>query len=123
MNLIYVSIINLKKIKYWLDLTNMYFYYSKTSLIGWRTVDIFYLFKQITIFQHEGGFDCVFTDIEYNLRKVNGFLICIKLHLNSNVKSVVLKWVFYQKIKKADYLCMNKAVLNGTIVIGKICLN
>ncbi|XP_025198499.1 uncharacterized protein LOC112596890 [Melanaphis sacchari] len=87
---------------------------KKVPLVGRRIVDIFHIFEQIRTFRHESGFDCTFSDMEYVSEKLNGYfstfefkckMCCIKMRISSeNIK--------------ADYLTINKAVLNGTVAIG-----
>ncbi|KAL4153670.1 hypothetical protein QTP88_001503 [Uroleucon formosanum] len=87
---------------------------DELPLVGRRIVDIFHIFEQIRTFRHESGFDCTFSDMEYVSEKLNGYfstfefkckICCIKMRISSeNIK--------------ADYLTINKAVLNGTVAIG-----
>lgn len=85
-------------------------------MVGRRIVDIFHIFEQIRTFQHEGGFDCTFSDMEYLSEKINGFFSTFEF----KCKMCSTKMSISSESKEGNYLSINKAVLNATVAIGKI---
>lgn len=94
----------------------MFYRFHTTPLSGRRIVDINHIFKQIQDYTHKGGFDCSFMSMVFVSEKRIGFFSKFKF----KCQMCKIETIISTEPTNETYLPINKAVINGTVAIGKI---